>query len=320
MLLEGGAARVPEDLSERPGAPLVVAVILSYNRRDDTLDCLRTLVRSTYPNLVLMVLDNGSTDGSKEAIALEFPDIPVVPLAKNRGYSGNNNVGIELSLRLGAEWILILNDDIVVAPDTLGCLVEAAQCRPDVGIIGPMVYHADEPNVIQSAGGEMDNYWRPKHVAQNEIDIGQCGDLRIVEWVTGCALMIRRETVEQIGMLDERFFCYLEEIDWCLRAREVGWQIALASRAKLWHKGVRRNYQPKPYVTYYSTRNRFLLLHKHSAPWATRVMAWFETLRTITIWTINPRWKCKQRHRQAMVYAMRDVLTGTWGECANLEL
>ncbi|MBC8164115.1 MAG: glycosyltransferase family 2 protein, partial [Roseiflexaceae bacterium] len=136
--------------------PLIVTVILNTNRRDDTLACLASLEQNTYKRHQVLVLDNASTDGSSEAIRAAYPAVTLVPLHENRGYAGNNNVGIAQAMALGADWVFVLNEDTIVAPECLQQLAAYGEAHPEVGIIGPMVYHADEPDIIQSAGGRMD--------------------------------------------------------------------------------------------------------------------------------------------------------------------
>ena len=293
--------------------PFITSVILNSNRRDDTLACLRSLAESTYERLSVMVLDNASTDGSVEAIRAEFPEVQIVPLSENKGYAGNNNVGISLALEQGADWVLVLNEDTLLAPNCIEHLVAAGESDPRVGIVGPMVYHADEPNVIQSAGGIFDVYWRPKHVEQNEPDVGQFANTRSVGWISGCALMIRRETVENIGLLDERFFYYWEETEWCFRAQKHGWQILHVPQAKLWHKGVQRDYRPSPAVTYYNTRNRLLFLSKHRASLLPWLVAWFEILRPLASWSLRPKWRSMREHRRASWRGVMDFFHRRWG-------
>lgn len=294
-------------------ASLVVTVILNTNKREDTLACLESLRASTYAHHRTVVLDNHSTDGSIEAIASSYPEVRIVPLQDNCGYAGNNNVGIEVALADGADWIFVLNEDTILAPDCIAQLVAAGEQIDRVGIVGPMVYHADEPTVIQSAGGWLDQRWRAGHLSENEEDRRQWPDTHAVAWVSGCALMIRRAAVEHIGVLDERFFYYWEETEWCLRAGRMGWQIRQVPSARLWHKGVKRDYRPGPAVTYYSTRNKLLLMQKHHAP----VRAWVDTgiqlARTLVSWTVRPKWKDRREHRDAMLGGLRDFASSRWG-------
>jgi GT2 family glycosyltransferase len=297
--------------------PLVISVILNTNRRADTLECLASLGASTYARQQAIVLDNHSTDGSVEAIRAAFPAVDVVQLPENRGYAGNNNVGIRLAIERGADWVFVLNEDTVLDPACLERLLEVGLSDPKIGIVGPLVYHHDEPGVIQSAGGGMSARWEGFHHGQNEPDRGQFPRPHDVQWISGCGILVRRDVIDQIGGIDERFFIYWEETEWCTRAGEAGWRIVQVPAAKMWHKGVQRDYRPKPSVTYYSTRNRLLLLATHHAPalaWAT---AGAQIGRTLASWTIRPKWREKRAHRDAMWQGLVDFLCRRWGPMSS---
>lgn len=294
--------------------PLVISVILNTNRRDDTLECLASLAQSTYQNQRVIVLDNASSDGSVEAIRTAYPAVQIIKLVDNCGYAGNNNVGIEAAVAQGADWVFVLNEDTILAPDCLPKLVEAGESDPKIGIVGPMVYHHDEPNIIQSAGGVLGPYWDSLHLAQNELDCGQYSQPHSVDWISGCAIMVRRAVIEQVGAIDERYFYYWEETEWCLRTGKAGWTVMHVPQAKLWHKGVQRDYRPKPSVTYYATRNRLLTLAKHHAPLNVWLFAWGGILRTLVSWTVKPKWRSKMEHRDALWHGMVDFLRHRWGQ------
>ena len=294
--------------------PLVITVILNTNRRADTLECLASLAQSTYPAHKIIVLDNHSTDGSVQAIRAAWPAVEVVELQDNRGYAGNNNVGIALALQRGADWVFVLNEDTVVDVRCLDELVRVGQADERVGIVGPMVYHYHEPTVIQSAGGSFGPYWDSIHIGRDEPDTGQIAQTRPVDWISGCGILVRRAVIEQVGMLDERYFYFWEETEWCLRAGRSGWQVVHAPQAKMWHKGVTRDHKPKPAVTYYATRNRLLTLSKHHAPPRVRMHVWAGMARTLTSWTVKPRWRIMRQHRDAMWRGMVDFLRGRWGQ------
>ncbi len=293
--------------------PLVVTVILNTNRREDTLACLASLARNTYERNHILLLDNASTDGSVEAVASAFPDVEILPLADNRGYAGNNNVGIEAALARGADWVLVLNEDTLLDPTCVAALVRAGEADPQIGVVGPKVLHFDEPQVIQSAGGRMDRYWRSAHLGQNEPDAGQYDAPCDVDWISGCAICVRAVAIHQAGMLDATYFYYWEETEWCLRLRQCGWRIRYAPEAVLQHKGVQRDYKPKPSVGYYNTRNRLQTLHKHNAPLGVRAVAYGEILRTLTSYTLRPKWRDRREHRDAMWQGLRDYQRGRMG-------
>jgi GT2 family glycosyltransferase len=296
-----------------PARPYVVSVILNTNRCEDTLECLASLARGGYSNHRAIVLDNASTDGSAEAIRQRFPEVQVLPLVENLGYAGNNNVGIAAALAQGADWVFVLNEDTVLAEDCLDRLMAVAGQDPAIGVVGPMVYHHDEPGVIQSAGGKISRSWDSFHLGQNTPDEGQFTDPHRVDWISGCAILVRRAVIEQVGAIDPRYFYFWEETEWCLRARRAGWRIVHVPLAKLWHKGVQRDYRPKPTVTYYATRNRLLTLAKHAAPAGVWLVTWLQIVRTLASWTLKPKWRGMAAHRNAMWRGVVDFLRGRLG-------
>jgi GT2 family glycosyltransferase len=277
------------------------------------LECLASLRATTYARNKVIVLDNASNDGSVEAILCAYPEVQVVALKDNLGYAGNNNVGLRLALEQGADWTILLNEDTVMAPDCLARMVDAGEEDSRIGIVGPMVYHYDPPNDIQSAGGRLGRYWESSHIGANEPDCGQFDRIREVDWISGCCIMLRRQVVEQIGPLDARYFYYWEETELCIRASRQGWRIVHVPSAKIWHKGVQPEYKPSASVTYYATRNRLLTLSKHHAPVVVRLVAWVQLLRTLASWTVRPKWRHMRAHRDAMWQGMGDYFLRRWG-------
>jgi len=288
--------------------PLVVSVIIYSGRRSDIVECLDSLDQMTYPNHKIMVMDYILSDGLSTAISSSHPDVQVVELSENLGYAGNNNVGIKLAMEQGADWILILNDDTILDAICLSELISNGESIANVGIVGPMIYHFDEPIVIQSAGGELNRYWSSRHIGQNEPDEGQYTDVRQVDWVSGCAMLVRRGLIEQVGMLDPDYFLYWEETEWCLRAGRAGWKTVNVPKSRLWHKGVQSDYQPKPYVTYYMTRNHLFTLFKYKAPPIAWIYTLIQIIRSLVSWTIKPKWRSKREHRNAMWRGFVDFL------------
>ena len=162
--------------------------------------------------------------------------------------------------------------------------------------------------MIQSAGGIFDRYWVALHIAKDEPDRGKFCEPYQVGWISGCGILLRRRLIEQIGMLDERFFIYWEETEWCLRAGKNGWKIMLVPQAKLWHKGVQRGFSPKPSFYYYTTRNRFLSLSKHHAPPIVWIVSIVQFFRIVTSWTVKPKWRSMRLNRDAMWHGLLDFL------------
>jgi GT2 family glycosyltransferase len=293
--------------------PRVVVVVLTYNDWAETAECLDSLARLDYANAEIVVVDNGSAYDVAARAKTSRATCTLIRNGANLGYAEGNNVGLRYALEHGAEYALVLNNDTVVAPDLLTHLTQAADAQRDAAFVGPMVYHFDEPAVIQSAGGILTADWKTQHRGQNQTDGGQYRAVERVDWVTGCAIMVRCKVLSQIGLLDPDFFIYNEEVDWCRRAVEAGYSILFVPSGKVWHKGVQRNYNPSPRVTYLSARNELLLISKHRAGYLNLTRALARDLRTLTSWSVKPRWRAQRQHRNALAYALRDFARGRYG-------
>jgi GT2 family glycosyltransferase len=294
--------------------PKVAIIVINWNNATDTLSCLESLSKLEYSNFDVVVIDNGSTDNSVEFLQNRFPNLKILETGANLGYSGGNNAGITWALTEGFDWVFLLNNDTILAPNSLSIMIEVAKKNSSIGILGPTVFHGDTPTIIQSYGGILDRYWRPHHLDQNELVKGQLSQPSPVHWVSGCALLARSMMIRHIGLLDNRFYLYEEELDWCVRARHAQWSIIHVPDAHVWHWGVNNDYQPTPYVTYYMVRNHFLLLAKHKPgklPW---VVASINILRTMLSWSIRPKWRSKVKHRNAMWQGILDFLFHRWGK------
>lgn len=298
-------------------APKVIIIVLNYNGLADTLACLESLALLDYSNYEVTVVDNGSTDGSVPVIRERFPTVTMFENDENLGYTGGNNVGLRYALAQGADYVLLLNNDTEAASDFLRRLVEAAEADPLIGVTGPTIYYHEQPDIIWSAGGVID--WErgsTRMVGLDERDEGQFGaDSRAVDFVTGCAMLVRRATVEQVGLLDERFFAYYEESEWCVRAAKAGYKILHVPLARIWHKISPSTRADSSLVHYYMTRNRLLFLKATGAG----LKAWLHTLvaeylRTLISWSLRPRWRCKQAQRRTMLQAIGDAWRGRWGK------
>ncbi|MCR4405865.1 MAG: glycosyltransferase family 2 protein [Anaerolineae bacterium] len=297
--------------------PRVTIIILNWNGLRDILACLESLSRLDYPRYQIVVVDNGSTDGSVEAIQERFLEATLIENGENLGFTGGNNVGLRYALTQGADYALLLNNDTEVAPDFLSRLVQAAEADPTVGMAGPTIYYYARPDLIWSAGGMIDwSRGQTWMLGLNEQDSGQYGTApREVDFVTGCALLVKRAVTERIGLLDERFFAYYEEAEWCVRARKAEFKIVHVPTAKVWHKIPLDAREHSPLVHYYMTRNRLLFLKVTGASWR----AWLHTLlaeyaRTLLSWSVRPRWRHKREQRRMMLQAIGDAWRGQWGQ------
>jgi GT2 family glycosyltransferase len=243
--------------------------VLNWNGYSDTIECLNSLLNARYGDLEIILVDNGSTDGSGSMLKSEFWNITYVETGENLGYAGGNNAGIELALRNGAELLLIVNNDVTLQPEAISALVDAAAANPGAGILGCIVYRADDPDVIEHAGAKaaptLGYHGRPRGMGQ--VDRGQFQSIEEVDWVTGCALMLTRDLVESVGWFDPDFFCYCEDMDLCLRGRKGGYSVLSVPGAKAWHKGFASSGgEASSMPIYYYVRNANLLAARHAPP------------------------------------------------------
>lgn len=295
----------------------VAIVVLNWNGRDDTLACLASLGQLDYPVYEVIVVDNGSSDDSAAAIRAAYPQVTLIETGDNLGYVGGNNVGLEHARTIGADYALLLNNDTEVAPDFLRLLVEAAEADPTIGIMGPTIYYFDRPGVIWSAGGAIDWGWGDtRMIGVDKVDQGQFGlSPRPVDFVSGCAMLIKMSSIDQMGLLDPRFFAYYEETEWCVRVARAGFKIVHVPQAKIWHKISPTAREASPQVHYYMTRNRLLFLKLSGAG----VSSWLNTLlfdygRTLLSWSVKPRWRHKAPQRRAMLQAISDYRQRRFGK------
>ena len=296
--------------------PRVAVIILTYNRLDLTLECLSHLTELEYPadRLDVLVVDNNSSDGTPQALRERYRTVSVLETGENLGYAGGNNVGIHVALETGADYILILNNDAVVASDILPALLAAAEQEPQIGFLGPKVYHLEEPQQFQSAGIVLDSCLRPHQRGQDEVDVGQFDSIAEFDALPGCALFTTRQVIGQIGMLDPRFFMYHEEIDWCLRARAAGLRNLYVPAARVWHPKPQLNGDNIAFTTYYMIRNHYLLLSKHRTGILPVVQITRKNLIWLLNWTLNPKWRHVQHKRDALFKALIDAVLRRYGK------
>lgn len=240
-------------------------LVLCHNQIALTLECLATLAAQSLPAHVL-VIDNASTDDTAAAVARAYPEVEILRLAENLGYAGGNNVALRHAQQQGAHAMLLLNNDTRLAPDCLERLWDAMLAHPQAAAVGPMIYTWDGWETISSAGGWID--WA--HADAVNLGAGECEHgqypARAVDVLNGCALLVRAAAVAKVGLLDERYFMYWEETDWCTRALRAGWTLWFEPSARIQHKAPLRPEQMSHAALYYMARNRLLFFARHTPP------------------------------------------------------
>ena len=293
--------------------PHLCAVVVAYNYWEQTLACLRALSDVTYPAWTMLLVDNGSTDGTAEVAAQAFPQVCILRQDENRGYAGGANIGVARALANGADYILLLNNDVRVPSNMPSALIATAEADPHIAVVGPKIYYADEPRRLQSVGGTLN--WRTMHVqliGQGELDQGQYDCAKEVDFVSGCAMLIRAQAWYAIGEFDPAYFLYYEEVDWCLRARRDGWKVMCIPCAAVWHADQTSTGAEPGLVTYYTTRNRLLLAQRYADRW-TRLTIYVDMLQRAGQGMYNLLASHRRSEAVATLRAVRDFVSGRLG-------
>jgi GT2 family glycosyltransferase len=257
----------------------VAIVVLTWNGREDTLECLASLadVRWSGP-LTTIVVDNASTDGTAEAVAARFPDVDLVLSDHNAGFAGGNNLGIARALELGADDVLLLNNDTEVEPDLVEALEAEREAHPDAGALCPLILYAEPAGLVWYAGarfdprrsynGRQDGYGEP-------LDDRWTG-VRRTERLSGCAVLLPRDVLEEVGVFDDALFLQYEDTDLSLRLRAAGRAIYVVGHARVLHKvSAGTGGETSPLIMYHGMRNCLEVCRRH-APLPPLRSAWRE--------------------------------------------
>jgi GT2 family glycosyltransferase len=214
------------------------AIVLNWNGRDETLRCLQSLAaRADAPPVGVVVVDNGSVDDSVTAIRAAHPDVELVENGANLGYAGGCNAGIRRALTRGAEWVVLVNNDARVAPDTITAFAAAAVEHPEAGALAGKVYFDDDSERIWYAGGSV-RAWLGYHGrvrGYGKPDGPAYRRLEPTERATGALMAVSRTAIERCGLLDEELFAYVEDLDWSVRIRRAGFALLFVPDAVAWH-------------------------------------------------------------------------------------
>lgn len=243
-------------------APLIFIVILNWNGKQDTLECLASVMKIDYPRFKVVVVDNGSSDDSVQAIRVAFPTFTLLETGKNLGFAEGNNVGIRHALAQGAEAVLLLNNDTVVDPQLLKGFAEQMEKQPKAGIFGATIYLYDERDRLDHFGGIWNQRKGAFDFAGHREKLTENPPLTL-DYICGAALLARREVFERVGLLEPRFFLIWEEADFCFRAKRAGFSSLTCPDALVWHKVSASFTGKKPHTTYYWWRNRLLWIERN---------------------------------------------------------
>ena len=263
----------------------VSAVVLHWRDEAVTRDCLRSLSAADYPALTILLVDNGSADGSGERLHAAFPGVAFLPTGANLGYTGGNNLGIRWALDRGAEYVLVVNNDTVVESQAVSRLVQAASATPRVGAVAPKIMYFSAPDRIWFGGGSLS---RVRGLGRHH-RLGTRDDARAEErvkeitFVTGCCCLLSADALRQVGGFAEDFFAYVEDVELSLRLSRAGYRLVYQPAANVLHRvPLGAEGAPNPFQIRLRDRNRRRLARRHLA-WQERLLfaGWFYPTRLV---------------------------------------
>jgi len=265
-------------------------VVLNWNGLSDTLALLDTLSRCRVPEgwrARVRVVDNGSRDGSPEKIAAAYPHTIVQALGENRRFAGGNNAGLREALAAGADAVMLLNNDTEADPGLYERLLLALEQDPGAGAAAPLIYFAAPSRSIWYAGGRcVPALGLAAHRGLRDDDEGQYRSIESTGYLTGCCLVAPRAVWEKVGLLDERYFIYAEDADWCLRARAAGYRLLFVPTARLWHKVSASSGAASPWKIYQRLRANLAMFSRHARGFArvTWLPAFLAQQAVLAVW------------------------------------
>ncbi len=305
----------------------VMVVVLNWNGKSDTLACLDSL--KGHPEII--VVDNGSHDGSASAIRNQFPHVLVIETGRNLGYAGGNNVGIQRALKSKADAILLLNNDTIADAEMIQAFIQSAENNPQVGLWGGYPLRFSDPECLDHLGG----IWKSEKGDFELIGLGSKKGFRTSEsldYVCGCALFIRREVFEKIGLLETKFFLFWEEADFAMRAKKAGFGVEVCYNARLFHKVSASFIGGSPHKKYFWWRGRLLWIERNCSPaekkrlfrqlihpelWHYQKLLWIKKVQ-VQLLKIIRKEKIQEKEEKlkqyrAIIQGLRDYLQGEFG-------
>jgi len=245
--------------------PSVFLVILIWNHLEDTIECLDSVFHSEYRNIQVIIIDNASTDSSVAVIHEKFPQVKIIENKENLGYAEGNNVGIRYALKHEADYVFVLNNDIVIQCNTISSLVNILENNPQAAAVSPISYFYYEPEKVYFAGGYIHENGKVGHVTKTIST-----EPYPTEWLNGCALLMRSALLRKIGLFESSYFLLFEDVDWSSRARKQGYCLLINPKNVILHKASISFNEQKSYLKYYYIRNYHHWIDRNY-PWINRL-------------------------------------------------
>lgn len=251
-----------------PEKPKVFVITLNWNGKKLLDDCISSLLDMEYPNFEVIMVDNGSTDGSVEFVRHKYPQVYIIETGSNLGYSGGFNIGLDYAFnKKEAEYVLVINNDVKVDKKVISELVKVAEENEKIGFVTGKVYYFDSPDVLQTVGKKEDPVrWSGGHIGNREFDSGQYDQVKELFFADDIFTLVNGKMYKVTGGYDTSFFLQSEEYDWQARAKALGFKIMYTPHAKIWHKESMTLGKTSPLKAYYDARNPMIVILKHKTP------------------------------------------------------
>lgn len=263
--------------------PKIIVLILSYNGKYLLEEAISSYLANDYPNFRVVVIDNGSTDGTLDFVKEKFPSVKILRTAENLGYSGGLNFGLEYAFNgNNVDYALVTNNDVKADAKVISELVKIAVTDEKIGFVTGKVYYYDSPHTLQTVGKKEDPIrWNGGHIGNREKDEGQYDEISERAFADDIYTLVSRRLYRDTGGYDTIFFLQSEEYDWQVRAKELGYRIVYTPYAKVWHKESMTIGKTSALKAYYDARNPMLVILIHRSPEFFRRYLWFHLRRQI---------------------------------------
>lgn len=297
----------------------VAVVVLNWNGFAVTDDCIQTLQQVSYPGLDVILVDNGSTDGSGKRLKAKHAQVILLESPVNAGFTGGNNLGLSYAWEHEYDYVLLLNNDTFVAPDFMEPLIAYMEDHPEAGIVQPKIYFNHDRNLLWNAGSFYNRLLGfPYTRGLNRRSKPTYEQICEVDWVTGCALMIRTSVLRKCGLLAPNMFLYCEDVDLSFRAKALGYQLVYVPSAVVYHiAGASGRARQKakegnilPQIHYYNLRNRIWLIKQYTTwyYWPSVLIAHCVYVSAVLLYFAI---RGRRQKFKAVVQAVRDGITGS---------
>ena len=290
--------------------PKVVVLILSYDGKFLLEDAVGSYLDNNYANFEVVVIDNGSVDGTEEYVEETFPEARVIRLEKNRGYSGGFNFGLKYAFdQAQADYVLITNNDVKVDPNIIAELVKTAETDEKIGFVTGKAYYYDRPDTLQTVGKYEDPIkWNGEHIGGREVDRGQYDEVAERCFIDDIFMLVSQKLYRETGGYDTAFFFQAEEYDWQARAKARGYKIMYTPHAKLWHKESMTVGKQSAFKAYCDSRNPMLVILRYKSPSYFRRYFWQLFRGTVKGFLVA----IKQGRFQVAYHRVKGLVSGLW--------